>query len=601
VIGCTVSRAIDAEQRGLYINGGRTIMDRISESLLTEFSSEHDIAKLPEEKRFEHFASYITVRRQYAETFDTEDIVTGAGGDTGIDGIAIIVNGTLAIDVETLEESADQAGSLDVSFVFVQAERSPGFDGSKIGNFGFVVMDFFNEKPTLQRNEKVRAAADMTAAILKRSSKFKRGNPTCRLYYVTTGKWTGDQTLEARRQAVISDLKGTNLFREVDFAPVDAEGLQKLYRETKNAISNKFTFEKRTVIPSVPGVTQAYLGFLPVPEFLKLLIDDNGDIISGLFYDNVRDWQGDNEVNVEIRETLQSDARGRFVLMNNGITIIARSVQPTGDDFYIEDYQIVNGCQTSHVLFNNRDNLDESVMVPVRLIGTQDEEVIRAIIRATNRQTEVKDDQFFAVQDFPKELELYFQTFQDSQKLFYERRSRQYDRLDIEKTRIITPANMIRAIAAMFLNEPHRTTRNYAALAGKVGKEIFVKGHRKEPYYTAAFTLYKLEYFFRSQRLEAKYKPARFHILLAARLLGNPAPLPRMNSHEMESYCKQIIDTLWDSTKCDELIVQAAKIVDEAAAGNFHRDNIRTEPFTQKVVALCHSVIDKPTAATEVK
>ena len=287
--------------------------------------------------------------------------------------------------------------------------------------------------------------------------------------------------------------------------------------------------------------------------------------------------------------------------MNNGITIIARSVQPTGDDFYIEDYQIVNGCQTSHVLFNNRDNLDESVMVPVRLIGTQDEEVIRAIIRATNRQTEVKDDQFFAVQDFPKELELYFQTFQDSQKLFYERRSRQYDRLDIEKTRIITPANMIRAIAAMFLNEPHRTTRNYAALAGKVGKEIFVKGHRKEPYYTAAFTLYKLEYFFRSQRLEAKYKPARFHILLAARLLGNPAPLPRMNSHEMESYCKQIIDTLWDSTKCDELIVQAAKIVDEAAAGNFHRDNIRTEPFTQKVVALCHSVIDKPTAATEVK
>jgi len=58
-------------------------MDRISESLLAEFSAEHGIAHLLEEKRFEHFASYITVRRQYAETFDTEDIVTGAGGDTG--------------------------------------------------------------------------------------------------------------------------------------------------------------------------------------------------------------------------------------------------------------------------------------------------------------------------------------------------------------------------------------------------------------------------------------------------------------------------------------------------------------------------------------
>ncbi len=564
-------------------------MDRISESLLTEFSSEHDIAQLPEDKRFEHFCSYITVRRQHAETFDTGDIVIGTGGDTGIDGIAIIVNGSLITDIDTLEELADQAGTLDVAFVFVQAERSPGFDAAKIGTFGFGVVDFFKEKPSLKRNDMVSAAADMTAAIFKRSSKFKRGNPTCRLYYVTTGRWTGDATLEARRKAVISDLVGTNLFRDVEFFPVDAEGLQKLYRQTKNAISNTFRFEKRTVIPSLPGVTQAYLGFLPVPEFLKVLTDDNGEIIGGLFYDNVRDWQGDNEVNSEIKATLESNAQGRFVLMNNGITIIARTVQPTGDDFTIEDYQIVNGCQTSHVLFNinQKSAIASSVMVPVRLIGTQDEDVIRAIIRATNRQTEVKDDQFFAVQDFPKELELYFQTFQDSQKLFYERRSRQYDRLQVEKTRIVTPPNMIRAFAAMFLNEPHRTTRNYAALTAKVGKDIFVKGHRQEPYYTAAFTLYKLEYFFRSGRLERKFRPARFHILLAARLLGNTEQLPPINSREMERYCKVIMDTLWDTNKADALIVKAANVVDKVAGGNFNRDNIRTEPFTQKVITQC--------------
>lgn len=228
-------------------------MDRISESLLNEFSNEHDIAELPEDKRFEHFCSYITVRRQYGETFDTEDIVTGAGGDTGIDGIAIIVNGSLITDIDALEEMADQAGALDVAFIFVQAERSPSFDAAKIGTFGFGVVDFFKERPSLKRNEMVKAAADMTAAIFKRGSKFKRGNPTCRLYYVTTGRWTDDATLEARRKAVVSDLAGTNLFRDVEFSPVDAEGLQKLYRQTKNAISNTFRFEKRNAIPSVPG------------------------------------------------------------------------------------------------------------------------------------------------------------------------------------------------------------------------------------------------------------------------------------------------------------------------------------------------------------
>ena len=576
-------------------------MDRISESLLIEFSNEHGIAQLPEDERFEHFSCYITVRRQYAETFDTQDIVVGSGGDTGIDGIAIIVNGSLETDVETVEEQADQAGHLDVGFVFVQAERSPSFDASKIGSFGFGVADFFKERPSLKRNEKVTAASDIMAAIFRRSSKFKRGNPTCRLYYVTTGKWTGDATLEARRKAVISDLVGTNLFREVDFIPVDAEGLQKLYRQTKNAISKNFTFTNRTVVPDVPGVTQAYLGFLPVPEFLKILGDDNGEIIGGLFYDNVRDWQGDNEVNSEIRNTLESDARARFVLMNNGITIIARTLQPTGNSFYIEDYQIVNGCQTSHVLFSQRDKIDATVMVPVRLIGTQDESIINAIIRATNRQTEVKEEQFFALQEFPKELELFFQTFQDPQKLYYERRSRQYDRLDIEKTRIVIPANMIRAFAAMFLDEPHRTTRNYAALASKVGKDIFVKGHRKEPYYTAAFTLYKLEYFFRSGRLEPKYKPARFHILLAVRILGNADLLPKMNSYDMEKYCKNIMDTLWDPARADELIARAATIVDQAAAGDFHRDNIRTEPFTQKVIAYCLQAIKPPPAVVTVE
>ncbi|MDP2673508.1 MAG: AIPR family protein [Dehalococcoidia bacterium] len=561
-------------------------MDRVSESLLHEFSEEHGILTRPEEERFEHFAASITVQRHYSETFDTDEIVTGAGGDTGIDAVAILVNGSLITDIETVEEQADTAGNLDVTFVFVQAERSSSFDGAKIGNFGFGVLDFFKETPSLQRNDRITEAAAIMAAIYKQSSKFKRGNPVCRLYYVTTGKWVEDPTLETRRRAVVNDLKETGLFREADFVPVDADGLQRLYRQTKNAIAREFNFVNRTVIPDVPGVKEAYLGFLPATDFVKLIQDDGGEIISGLFYDNVRDWLDSNPVNDEIRVTLGSEARARFVLMNNGITIIARNLQPTGNKFLIEDFSIVNGCQTSHVLFGERDQLDESVMVPIRLIGTQDENIINGIIRATNRQTEVKAEQFYALQEFSKTLELFCQAFTDAQhKLYYERRTRQYHRLPIEKTRIVTPANMIKAYAAMFLAEPHRTTRNYAALKAKVGTEIFVQGHRMEPYYAAAYALYKLEFLFRTGRLEAKYKPARFHILLAARSLANPDRLPPANSHEMERYCKTIMAILWDPTKADELIITAAKVVDSVAAGNFHRDNIRTEPFTKKVVA----------------
>ena len=82
-------------------------------------------------------------------------------------------------------------------------------------------------------------------------------------------------------------------------------------------------------------------------------------------------------------------------------------------------------------------------------------------------------------------------------------------------------------------------------LKSKVGEEIFALGHRMEPYYTAAFTLYKLESFFRNGRLEPKYKAARFHILLAVRMLADSQTLPRMNSHKMEKYCKGISEVVY--------------------------------------------------------
>lgn len=144
----------------------------------------------------------------------------------------------------------------------------------------------------------------------------------------------------------------------------------------------------------------------------------------------------------------------------------------------------------------------------------------------------------------------------------------------------------------MFLDEAHRTTRNYAALKAKVGKEIFGKGHRMEPYYVAAYALYRLEYLFRNGKLDPKYKPARFHILLALRMLANSGKVPQWNSHDMEKFCKPIMEILWDLPKADELLFKAAEIVETAAASNFDRDNIRSEPFTAKVIALCKKAVE---------
>jgi hypothetical protein len=148
-------------------------VDRITKSLLDEFSRDYGLDSLDEDDRFEHFASFVTVHRQHSETFDTSEIVLSDSGGLGIDAIAIIVNGNLVTDVDSFNERADDASYLDVTFVFVQADRGAGFEAAKMGNFGFAVIDFFKETPTLPRSKEINEAAKLMGAIYDKSSNFR--------------------------------------------------------------------------------------------------------------------------------------------------------------------------------------------------------------------------------------------------------------------------------------------------------------------------------------------------------------------------------------------------------------------------------------------
>lgn len=290
-------------------------------------------------------------------------------------------------------------------------------------------------------------------------------------------------------------------------------------------------------------------------------------------------------VNKEILDTLHSPMNDMFVLMNNGVTIIAKKITPLSNSrLSITDFQIVNGCQTSHVLCEQRDMLTKTVMVPVRIIGTDKDTHVNAIIRGTNRQTAVKDEQFFALQEFPKELERFFEAFDEpDKKLYYERRTCQYDRLPIEQARVVTEANVIRSYASMFLHEPHRTTRNYRSLRDKVGVEIFCKGDKIEPYYAASLAWYRLEILFRQETIARKVKPARFHILMVASMKICKGEFPRRNANAMVSYCQYLLKELGNKKEAEKLLLDAARVISEVDDGQYLRDKIRTEEYTGRV------------------
>ena len=179
-----------------------------------------------------------------------------------------------------------------------------------------------------------------------------RNKPKCLLYYVTMGRWTEDQNVLSRIEGVRSDLISENLFSDVIFTPVDADYLQRLFKATIDKIQAEIDFPERITLPEMDGISEAYLGILPAKSFLSLVSDDEG-VIKSILYDNVRDFQGENDVNREIAETLSSPDSDKFVILNNGITIICKELRNiVRNRFLLGDYQIVNGCQTSHVLYH---------------------------------------------------------------------------------------------------------------------------------------------------------------------------------------------------------------------------------------------------------
>lgn len=537
-------------------------MDRIVQSYIDDFLKSQQIDEKDSSKQFEMFSSYCAVAQQYTEVFDLNDILTGAGGDCGIDGIAIIANGTIISSKEEVDDLIElNKGLSDMLFVFIQSKTSSGFSSGEMGTFGAGVVDFFSETPQFVRSQFIQEKSDLINYIFNKAVHFK-SKPCCFLYYVTTGKWVDDQNCVARKNMIIHDLEEIDLFKEVQFIPVDVKLIQKYYRNTIDVIETEIDFSQKVLLPDIPKIKQSYLGYVDYEEYLKLIVGDNGEIRKNVFYDNVRDYQGDNEVNIEIAETIKS-ASNKFILLNNGVTIICKKLTNLRNKFTLTDYQIVNGCQTSHVLYYNKEFINGNLQIPIKLIETLDEDTVNNIIKATNRQTQVTNEQLIALNEFHRQLEAFYQTFSGTQKLYYERRSKQYNYMtEVEKVRIVTISTQIKAAAAMFFDKPHLASRYYGRLLKSVDG-IFNEEHKLSPYYTCAYLLYKLEYLFRNKLLPAQYRKFRYHILMLIKYDFSDGKVPNLNSNKIENVCKKILECANDNVELQNEVERMIAIINK--------------------------------------
>ncbi|MGW0522197.1 AIPR family protein [Crossiella sp. NPDC003009] len=555
------------------------------EGLNKQFREEHDLASLKPDELFEAFCAYCITRSIFEDEFDPQELCLGGGGDLAIDAVAILINGELLTNVDEVVSTVKQARTVDAHFVIIQSKTSSSFDGK-------VITDLTDNLVELFTSETISYPASSDIGDLKKCVETVYANvgklrtlPRINVYYATSGRVTDDEHLAAKLAKAEERLDRTELFDKPRWHLLGSRELRELYQRATTAVSAEFSMEKRISVPKIAGVEQAFLGLLPASELVKIISDSSGGIRRSVFFENVRDFQGDNAVNQEIRKTLQDvDRCERFAVLNNGVTIVAREIQSAGDDLKVSDFQVVNGCQTCHVLFEEKDSLRDSVWVSVKLIESKDDDIISGIIAATNRQTAVSDEDLEAKEQFHKDLEELFNSFSHDERLYYERRSGQYTPQSIEKTRIVSRGQLTRAFASVFLGEAARAGRSYKDLRENRRDELFNEEQSPYAYYASAVIAYRVEWLLRNKRIDRKFGPAKYHLMEAYKtyLIGD-VPLER-SARKAERQCQPLVETAWDqeqSLQVADVIIEAAeRAVANAHSAGLLRDFFRSQQFT---------------------
>ena len=201
-------------------------LDQITHALVSDFLAEAGMTSTGPEKDFERFVAQVVLSPHIEGVIDYENVLAGDGGDTGLDVIAIVINGELATDVDAVDALAEDNRTLDVQFIFAQAKSSASFETTAIGQVAYGARDFFADEPTLARNAVVAAAAEVSDRVFANARLFRNENPTCTIYYATVGRWTDDGDLSARCRAAENDLDALNIFSRASFVPLDARNVR---------------------------------------------------------------------------------------------------------------------------------------------------------------------------------------------------------------------------------------------------------------------------------------------------------------------------------------------------------------------------------------
>lgn len=477
---------------------------------------------------FEEFGNYIITSSMLEENFtDLHKVSTNKA--QGIDGIVILVNNRLISEITDCDKIG-QYEKINLKFGFIQSTTQRSFDQQKFSSFTDNVVNFFKGSFRIEPFSTImKRLLDEDGEYINRMD----DTPQIQLYYLSARtEFDVTSIIENEKSKINNREELKNLCRLTKFCVFQKNEIKTEYEHISKFHTVEMKFDANVQLESNEnGIEMSLLTSIKFSELKKLILTSDQNLKSNLFIENVRSYIGNTPVNVDIENTLKDkNKRLFFPYLNNGLTILCDHINrhPIKDKFFVLTFpRIINGCQTTTSLFKmfkdseNANEIDD-VEVIAKVISTQNEDLKKSIIYATNNQNAIDKD-LQSLNDFHTKIETYF-LGNDSMpvKLYYERLRGQYSSITPPYT-IINIEAIARVYISVFLKEPEKMKSNALTKIDEYqkSKKIFNDDSNLECYYYCAILHYWFNKFIVNRVISLKSKTMDMHLLMACDLFLN--------------------------------------------------------------------------------
>lgn len=573
----------------------------IINSKLNLFKRNYELTTVNDNDVFEMFINNLILRTYQPEAFSVindifDQICVGGQEDTGIDGLAIKVNGMFVSTKQDIDNIINNNPRINIDFLFIQSKNKPHLDSGEFGKFMDGIVDYLSEKQVEPHNNKIANWVELKNYLCSEDILVHWENsPDIKIYYAYTGEWKEDKHIIAKFERTKADIEAMRLYNDIKIKVLDSSKIKKLCDDIDNQFSKAITVIDSIELKEAPDVTSSMVLMCSANNFVELLLDDDGDLRRTLFKDNVRDYQGSTEINEDIFNTLKNHPEN-FCLMNNGVTIVCKSMMPANRKISIDSPQIVNGCQTCNTIFKAyKENVDLSqVSLIVKLISTSNTNVTNSIVKGTNRQNIVYDEAFEITRQFHKDFEEFVDVFQNniavSDKIFYERRSNQFaNKTSMRLNQKASFKILIQSFVSIILQRPHEGFVHDSYLLNKYKDMIFVHGQSFLPYFLSIYLNLKSDQLFKKEYDTYKTIITYKHQILCLIVENIAGVVPDINNaKKIDEYCEKVYNVIKNEDELrkhiNESILLFHSIKDDwiEKRGNKYRNAIKDNPdFTK--------------------